>query len=231
MNAAKFRIKNYKSIDDSGYCYLDEKVTILAGKNEAGKTVILEALEDFGSNRAIRKEAVPIWDQSRLPEICISFILNTEDIHKIRKEFEIKIPQKEINLEITKRYPNSYFFSEESLIRITANLESTEDIKKDIAEIIASINEKVEDSPFNLDLLNDPQQLYTLSKDYEPEFTVDIYEEERVAIEEKITILKTLAKKLSDSDKFQSRLLEFVGRISVRISFCLNLLKTNCQIR
>ena len=44
-----FRIKDYKSIKDSGLCYLDRKITILAGKNEAGKTSILyrRTLRDY----------------------------------------------------------------------------------------------------------------------------------------------------------------------------------------
>ena len=50
----KFRIKNYKSIKDSGDCYLSKGITVLAGKNECGKTSILEALEDFDAHRKIR---------------------------------------------------------------------------------------------------------------------------------------------------------------------------------
>ncbi len=57
MRIKKFRIKNYKSIIDSGDCYMDDFVTILAGKNESGKTSILEALEDFNDEKEIRKEA------------------------------------------------------------------------------------------------------------------------------------------------------------------------------
>ena len=44
MIVKKFRIKNYKSIVDSGDCYLEETLTIFAGKNACGKTTILEAL-------------------------------------------------------------------------------------------------------------------------------------------------------------------------------------------
>ena len=37
MKVKKFRIKNYKSIVDSGDCYLSDRITILAGKNESGE--------------------------------------------------------------------------------------------------------------------------------------------------------------------------------------------------
>ena len=55
MEIRSFRIKNYRSIKDSGECYLSgDGVTILAGKNESGKTAILEALEDFDIEMKIR---------------------------------------------------------------------------------------------------------------------------------------------------------------------------------
>lgn len=44
MRLKWFRVRNYKSVTDSGKCYLASDITILAGKNEAGKTNILEAL-------------------------------------------------------------------------------------------------------------------------------------------------------------------------------------------
>ena len=54
MKLTKFRIKNYKSIIDSGDCYFSDKLTILAGKNESGKSSVLEALEDFHQDKTIR---------------------------------------------------------------------------------------------------------------------------------------------------------------------------------
>jgi len=57
MEIKSFRIKNYRSIKDSGICYVSgDNITILAGKNESGKTAILEALEDFNTEREIRKK-------------------------------------------------------------------------------------------------------------------------------------------------------------------------------
>lgn len=43
-----FRIYDFKSIRDSGICELSgDRITVLAGQNEAGKTAILTALRDF----------------------------------------------------------------------------------------------------------------------------------------------------------------------------------------
>ena len=44
MQLARVKIENYKSIEDSDEFGVDKKVTCLIGKNEAGKTVVLEAL-------------------------------------------------------------------------------------------------------------------------------------------------------------------------------------------
>ena len=77
MKIKSFRIKNYRSIEDSGICYLSgDNVTILAGKNESGKTSILEALEDFDTDRQIRNEAVPLHHIGAIPEIALTFELD-----------------------------------------------------------------------------------------------------------------------------------------------------------
>ena len=75
MKLKKFRIKNFKSINDSGDCYLTDTITILAGKNESGKTSILEALEDFDTDKKIRESAKPIKSPDAIPEISITFIV------------------------------------------------------------------------------------------------------------------------------------------------------------
>ena len=50
MRLIKFRIKNFKSIIDTGYCSFASDLTILVGKNESGKTATLEALRYFNKN-------------------------------------------------------------------------------------------------------------------------------------------------------------------------------------
>lgn len=87
MKLTKFRIKNYKSIIDSGDCYFSEKLTILAGKNESGKTSVLEALEDFHQDRSIRDEAKPI-EGDGVPEVSVSFTLSSADANAILQTIE-----------------------------------------------------------------------------------------------------------------------------------------------
>ncbi len=103
MKIKKFRIKNYKSIVDSGDCYADDKLTIFAGKNESGKTSILEALEDFNYGKKIDDKAKSLKYDETLPEITVTFEISVEELKeyfeyfKIEKEF---IESKDI--EITK---------------------------------------------------------------------------------------------------------------------------------
>lgn len=112
MELLSFRIKNYRSIKDSGECHLSgDNITILAGKNEAGKTAILEALEDFNNNRAIRDEAKPLEDINAIPEIAINFEIDKELLDKIKQELGIK-PESTgpIRVEFIKKYPKDYMY-------------------------------------------------------------------------------------------------------------------------
>ena len=51
MRLKSFRIKNFKSITDTGECHLsaEDNLLVLAGQNEAGKSAVVEALNFFGN--------------------------------------------------------------------------------------------------------------------------------------------------------------------------------------
>ncbi len=103
MKLTKFRVKNYKSIVDSGDCYFSDKLTILAGKNESGKTSILEALEDFHQDKTIREEAKPI-DGNGVPEVSISFTLSEDEANEILKAIGGSVTvAKEVQVTLTKK--------------------------------------------------------------------------------------------------------------------------------
>ncbi len=55
----QFRVRHFKSILDSGIINLDPDVTILIGKNEAGKTNLLKSLEYFDRDEFYEKELLP----------------------------------------------------------------------------------------------------------------------------------------------------------------------------
>ncbi len=55
MKITKLRIKNYRSIKDSGDIIFTDKLFVLAGQNESGKSSILEALNSFETNKSDRE--------------------------------------------------------------------------------------------------------------------------------------------------------------------------------
>ena len=84
MRIKKARIRNYRSILDSGDINFDDKITALIGKNEQGKTSLLKSLETinkeyrYGRNDLHRSLNFDIYDGND-PIIDITFSLNEED--------------------------------------------------------------------------------------------------------------------------------------------------------
>lgn len=95
MKLKGFKILNYKSIKDSGYCDISSDITILAGKNESGKSVILEALSCFNINANIPDDARPIGDVysgsdwRRKTVIACLFEIDDSTIKKISNNIEL----------------------------------------------------------------------------------------------------------------------------------------------
>lgn len=116
MKLKKFRIKNFKSIADSDDCYLTDTISILAGKNESGKTSILEALEDFDTDKKIRENAKPIKSPDEKPEISITFVVEKDTIKEILQEIGSSLKATgDIELELIKTFPDEYNFGNSTL--------------------------------------------------------------------------------------------------------------------
>ena len=62
MKLKEYRVREFKSVWDSGPIAVDERKTCLVGKNEAGKTALLTAL--YRTNPIVPDDAVfdPIYD-------------------------------------------------------------------------------------------------------------------------------------------------------------------------
>jgi|WetSurSiteA1Bulk_404760.scaffolds.fasta_scaffold00052_10 predicted ATP-dependent endonuclease of OLD family len=77
MKITAFHIMNYRSIVNSGICYLSpDNITSLIGQNESGKTSVLEALRSFYEGQIT--DDVLRSDQS-FPEITCTFLLEEGD--------------------------------------------------------------------------------------------------------------------------------------------------------
>ncbi|MDI6715801.1 MAG: AAA family ATPase, partial [Actinomycetota bacterium] len=91
MKLKKFRVRNYKSIKDTGDCWLASDLTILAGKNESGKTAILEALRDFDTSiESISDSAWPLDDIGR-PEVELCFEISEPILNEIESALGIDL--------------------------------------------------------------------------------------------------------------------------------------------
>jgi len=117
MKLLKFRITNFQSIIDSGEVDLASDVTVLAGKNEAGKTVVLKALEKFnrGEKTEFDDDDLPMGVEGVEPEIKLTFALNKDDLSELldgerlpnglNRDVLLKTP-----FTVTKHSDNSYTF-------------------------------------------------------------------------------------------------------------------------
>ena len=114
MKLHSVRVKNYKCIDDSGRFAIGD-LTCLAGKNEAGKTAILQALRRQNPVESSEKSFDPLMEYPRVraheasskesrPEVLITeWLLSEDDI-----EFEAQVLGPEWHasekVEITRKY-------------------------------------------------------------------------------------------------------------------------------
>lgn len=89
------QISNYKSIKDSGHIWLSKDLTVLAGKNESGKTAILEAIRDFSPLvDEINEEAVPLDNDDEMPTVAVNFTIPPVTLDEIHGKLAFQLPDK-----------------------------------------------------------------------------------------------------------------------------------------
>ncbi len=125
MKLIKFRIYNYKSIIDSGYCDLSTDFTILLGKNESGKTAVLEALRDFDKQVAnFPEDAFPISGDYESPKLEMCFQVDEAELDAIQDSTGIKLKGAladyliEKGLSLEKNCTGEYSIKDETLLRL-----------------------------------------------------------------------------------------------------------------
>lgn len=116
MRLIKFKIENFKSIINSNECELASDITILAGKNEAGKTIVLQALERFNTDDKFIEDDKPIDNKKDEPEMSLTFAIDKNDLDSFLENVQIprgfnKDAILKIPFSVTKLFDNSYYFN------------------------------------------------------------------------------------------------------------------------
>ncbi|HDR7958963.1 AAA family ATPase [Bacillus sp. FSL L8-0642] len=86
MKVEWVRIKNFRSIKDTGKLYIDSSLTVLAGMNESGKSNILKALEAFSSKEFLHENYPEGVDRSSSPTVEVSYKIGLFEFKRYLKE-------------------------------------------------------------------------------------------------------------------------------------------------
>ncbi len=79
MKLKSFRIKNFKSIQDTGEVLLDKgRIAIFAGQNESGKSSLLEALNAFEQS-SFFDDSIPFDFDDAIQEVSCTYALESSD--------------------------------------------------------------------------------------------------------------------------------------------------------
>lgn len=87
VKLTKFNIEKYKSILNLGECIVEDRITVLAGKNESGKTNILEGLEKINEESKFEEKEKTLGEEGS-PKIICNFKLEEADMNEIISEFK-----------------------------------------------------------------------------------------------------------------------------------------------
>ena len=158
MRLVAARIQNYRSVRDTGWFDIEDDKTILVGPNEAGKTVVLEALKRINAPEGVAGFN-PLRDYPRalynadiqsgclapkdIPVVFARFKLDENDLAKLPEGFDGAkyLCQRQLD--------NSYLHK---IVEGPAPIIYTEDVRKDLLRMAAHVDERTppelsQDSP------------------------------------------------------------------------------------
>ena len=106
MRLIKARVQNYRSIKDTGEFEIEKLKTILVGPNEAGKTVLLKALQQLNKPNDIDGfDIIRDYPRSLYNDITTGGI-KAEDVEIVRGYFELEEEDKKL---IPEEYSNCVY--------------------------------------------------------------------------------------------------------------------------
>ena len=116
MQMKKFRLQNYKKIEDSGWIECNS-MTVFVGKNEAGKSALFKGLSKINSSdgeayRGLkefpRKRFTAKFEQQDWPVSSVLFELDVNDVTKLQEICSVQINATEVT--VIRNYSGSYQF-------------------------------------------------------------------------------------------------------------------------
>lgn len=97
MKVLAFRIRDFRSIKDTGECSLSgDNITVLAGQNEAGKSAILMALRDFDLEEGkppVSPEYLPEGNHEAAPNVSVLLEADPDSINAEIAVSNVELPQ------------------------------------------------------------------------------------------------------------------------------------------
>lgn len=146
MRLIKARVQNYRSIIDSGEFEIENMKTIMVGPNEAGKTVLLKALQQLNNPADVQGfEVLRDYPRSKFNDIDTGKV-DQKNVTVVTGYFELEdsdkaeIPEEFRNCKY-KFYKNIDNSSNHNLIDAPSRL-NFKDIKSDLSRLIAHLDKQ-----------------------------------------------------------------------------------------
>lgn len=147
MRLSKARVKSYRSIRDTGWFDVEEAKTILVGPNEAGKTVLLQALQQINAPEGIAGfDPLRDYPRSDYNDITTGKV-KTADVTVVEVQFTLETDDKDA---IPEEFKNCVYKYGRKLDNKTwHNLEGGPEvknygeIKKDLSRLCAHIDSRI----------------------------------------------------------------------------------------
>lgn len=213
MRLIKARVQNYRSIIDSGEFEIEKLKTIMVGPNEAGKTVLLKALQQLNKPADVQGfEVLRDYPRSKFNDIDTGKI-DPKNVTVVTGYFELddddkaEIPKEYWNC-VYKFYKNIDNSTHHSLIDAPAKV-IFKDIKNDLSRLIAHLDKQY---------ANDNPEEETKKPSVLVKPIIETFDDETVLSAENSKSLKAFLEKNcalieEDNEKEEGRYEKLIGQI------------------
>jgi len=195
MRLQKARIQKYRSIRDTGFFDIEDRKTILVGPNEAGKTVLLKALQQLNPPTGVQKfDSLRDYPRSEYNDITIKKV-DPKDVTVVEGHFVLEASDQELLPDefkscifvVGRKLDNSVWHRIEGGI----NYSTYANIKKELARLCSHMDSMIPEPEDGTPAkLKPKEELGTITKEWIDSTLI------------KDDIAKTLKKWLSDNTQY-----------------------------